>query len=352
MYELNEKLKKIDAYDPIEGNYKIRLDANESCFNINEMFGDKIAEAVKKISLNRYPDPMAQGAVKAFAELYNVPEDYVTAGNGSDELISILCSSFLEKGDKVLTLSPDFSMYAFYSGLFELEVEALRKEDNFRINVSNVIDYCNNNGVKALVFSNPCNPTSLGLKREDVIKLVRSVCCLVIVDEAYMDFWDQSILDEVKNYDNLVILKTCSKSIGLAAIRFGFAVAQPKITTALRAVKSPYNTDSISQAITEAVLSEKDTLKKLCDDIVQSRIELQEACSELVKKYIKLEKVYDSVTNFVFIKTKYAKEIHEKLLEQSIAVRGFTGYIRISAGTKEENAAVIAALDNILEEME
>ena len=181
MYELNEKLKKIEAYDPIEGNYKIRLDANESCYNINEMFGDKIAEAVKKISLNRYPDPMAQGAVKAFAELYNIPEDYITAGNGSDELISILCSSFLEKGDKVLTLSPDFSMYAFYSGLFELEVETLRKEDTLRINVSSVIEYCNNNNIKALIFSNPCNPTSLGLKREDVIKLVRSVCCLVIV---------------------------------------------------------------------------------------------------------------------------------------------------------------------------
>ena len=316
MYELNNKLKKIEAYDPIEGNYKIRLDANESCFNVNELFGDKIADAVKNTNINRYPDPMAKKAVKAFAELYNVPEDCITAGNGSDELISVICGSFLEKGDKVLTISPDFSMYAFYSEIYELDVETMRKEDTLKINVSNVIDYCNNNDIKALIFSNPCNPTSLGVKRDDVIKLVKSVCCLVIVDEAYMDFWDQSILDEIGNYDNLIILKTCSKAIGLAAIRFGFAVASPTITKALRAVKSPYNTDTISQTIAAAVLSEKDTFEKMRFEIIESRKELQMKIEELAAKYVRLEKVYDSVTNFVFVKTNYAKEIHSKLLER------------------------------------
>lgn len=348
MYELNDKLKKIEAYDPIEGSYNIRLDANESCFNINDVLGDRISEAIKKVALNRYPDPMAKGAVKAFSELYNVPEKYITAGNGSDELISIICGSFLEKKDKVLTLSPDFSMYAFYSGLYELKVETMHKDGSLKINVADVIEYCNNNDIKAVIFSNPCNPTSLGLKREDVIKLIKSVCCLVIVDEAYMDFWDQSILDEVGNYDNLIILKTCSKAWGLAAIRFGFAAASEKITGALRAVKSPYNTDSVSQAVTELVLSEKELLNDYCAKIVESRKELQSALEKLAEKYTVFERVYDSVTNFIFIKTSAAKEIHSKLLEKSIAIRCMGTYIRISAGTKEENAAVIAALEDIL----
>lgn len=348
MYELNNKLKKIEAYDPIEGNYKIRLDANESCFNINEKFGDKIAEAVKGLSLNRYPDPAASAVNKAFAELYGISEKLVTAGNGSDELISIICGCFLEKQDKVLTLSPDFSMYAFYSELYELQVVSMPKGDDLRIDVSKVIEYCNNNEIKAVIFSNPCNPTSLGLKKEDVIRLVKGVSCLVIVDEAYMDFWDQSILDRVEEFDNLIILKTCSKAVGMAAIRLGFAVATPKITNALRAVKSPYNTDTISQTIGRIILSEKDTLQKFRDEIVESRKELQEAVNELALKYTKFEKVYDSVANFVFIKTSAAKEIHEKLLERSIAVRYMGGYIRITAGSKEENKAVISALDEIL----
>lgn len=352
MYELNSKLKKLEPYDPIEGDYKIRLDANESYYNINEKLGEKISQEISKLSLNRYPDPMAFGAIKAFADYYNVPEKYVTAGNGSDELISIITSCFLEKDDKILTLSPDFSMYAFYSSMYELKVEAMPKEASLQISIPKVIEYCNNNDIKAVIFSNPCNPTSLGVTKQDIIKLVKNVFCLVIVDEAYMDFWDQSVLDEIENYDNLIILKTCSKAMGLAGIRLGFAVAGETITTALRSVKSPYNTDSISQTICKTVLSEKELLKSLCSDIVESRKSLQADIVTLSKKYTKLEKVYDSVTNFVFIKTAYAKEIYEKLLEKSIAIRYMGNYIRITAGNEEENAAVIKALNEILADME
>ena len=351
MYELNSKLKRIEPYDPIEGDYKIRLDANESFYNINDTFGDKIAEEIKKISLNRYPDPVASKAVKAFSEYYDVPEEYVTAGNGSDELISIIAGCFLEKGDKILTLSPDFSMYAFYGSLYELNVETMPKEPNLQINIPKVISYCNNNKIKAVIFSNPCNPTSLGVTRQEIIRLIKNVLCLVIIDEAYMDFWDQSILDEIGNYDNLIILKTCSKAMGLAGIRMGFAVAGETITTALRSVKSPYNTDSISQAVCSAVLSEKDTLKRFCGEIVENNKYLYEKILELSKEYTKLEKVYESVTNFVFIKTAIAKEIYEKLLERSIAVRYMGSYIRITAGSESENNEVISALTEILAEL-
>lgn len=352
MYELNSKLKKVEPYDPVEGQYKIRLDANESYFNINEILGDKIAEEIKKVDMNRYPDPLATPAVKAFSDYYGVPEKYVTAANGSDELISIITSCFLEKGDKILTLSPDFSMYAFYGSLYELNVESLPKESSLQISIPKVISYCNNNKIKAVIFSNPCNPTSLGVTKQDIIKLVKNVFCLVIVDEAYMDFWDQSVLDEIGNYDNLIILKTCSKSMGMAGIRVGFAVAGETITTALRSVKSPYNTDTISQVICKTVLGEKETLDRFCAEIVESRKSLQEEILALSKKYVKLEKVYDSVTNFVFIKTSLSKEIYEKLLERSISIRYMGSYIRITAGSPEENAAVVSAIDEILGAME
>ena len=352
MYELNSKLKRIEAYDPSEAKYDIRLDANESFFNINEELGEKISNAIKKLDLNRYPDPMATEVVEAFAKLYNVPKEFVTAGNGSDELISIISSTFLEKDDKILALSPDFSMYAFYASLYELKVETLPKTDNLQINIQKVIEYCNNNSIKAVIFSNPCNPTSIGISREDVIKLIKNVFCLVIVDEAYMDFWDQSVLDQVSEYDNLIVLKTCSKSIGLAAIRLGFAVAGEKITTALKAVKSPYNTDTISQTIGTIILSEKELLQQHCNDIVESRKALQQQITELSKKYNRFDKVYESVTNFVFIKTSIGKIIYEKLLEKSISIRFMGNYIRITAGTEKENTAVIKAIDEILSELD
>ena len=109
-YELNKKLKGIEPYSPINENYAVRLDANESCFNIGDKLGDVIADAVRNIDFNRYPDSAAELVTKGFAGFYGISPEKCTAGNGSDELISIILGAFLEKGDTVLTLSPDFSL--------------------------------------------------------------------------------------------------------------------------------------------------------------------------------------------------------------------------------------------------
>lgn len=347
-YNLTGKLQKISPYNPIEGDYKIRLDANESYINVNETLNNKITDAVSKVLFNRYPDPFAVKVCEAFADLYDIPKDNVTAGNGSDELISILSSCFFEKEDAVLTIEPDFSMYAFYSSLYELTPHKLQKNENLEISVDTIIDYCNSKKMKAVIFSNPCNPTSLGICREDVIRLIESVKCLVIVDEAYMDFWDQSVINLTDKYDNLIVLKTCSKAIGLASIRMGFAVACKKITDMLRTVKSPYNTDAVSQALSVAVLTEKDMLRKNASEIIRNKDSLLKEINSICKDNNKIDKVYDSVTNFVFIKTSFAKDIQQKLQNKSISVRCFDGYLRINTGSADENRIVIGALKEIL----
>ncbi len=350
MYELNKKLKDLIPYDPITGNYDVRVDANESPYDLDEGTKDKIKSALDNILFNRYPDPMAKGAIKAFADLYAVNPDFVTASNGSDELISIISSTFLETGDRVVTLSHDFSMYAFYGSIYETEALVFEKEEDLTIDVNKLIRFCNESKAKMLIFSNPCNPTSLGLDRDDVEKLLRCIdsSCLVVLDEAYMDFWSESMLEDVEEYDNLIILKTCSKALGLAGIRLGFAVAGKKITTALRAVKSPYNTDTVSQTIGEIVLKEKEMLSERLAKIIAGRNDLYVAISFLAQSSDKISEVYKTVTNFVFVKTDYATEIYEKMLEKSIAIRKFNGFIRISTGTEEENARIINALKEIL----
>lgn len=350
-YKLNKKLSDLTPYDPIEGDYKVRLDANESFFNINKVISTKIADAIAKIELNRYPDPYAVSVVKAFADYYEINKEYVTAGNGSDELISIITSCFLETGDKLLTLTPDFSMYAFYGSLYELEVESFPKDDDLTINIDNLIDYCNNNNIKMLIFSNPCNPTSLGITSDEALKLVRSVKCLVVLDEAYMDFWNQSIIEHIGEFDNLIILKTCSKAIGMAAIRLGFAVAGTTITKALKAAKSPYNTDAISQTLGELVFLEKAILKTALSDIIEQRNLLYSSFKLLSERYKKLEFIYETKTNFLFIKTSFAKELFDLLLKESIAVRMFNGYLRITAGNANENIKLVDAMENALQQL-
>ncbi len=345
-YRLNKKLADLVPYDPIKGTYRIRLDANESCFNLSEQLKNRINKRISALDFNRYPDCLSKEPINAFSALYNVPTEYITAGNGSDELISIISSCFFESGDTIVTVSNDFSMYEFYAQLYELNVETYQKESDLSINADKLIAFCKEKNARGLIFSNPCNPTSLGLNRDDVRKIITALDgCLVILDEAYMDFWNQSILDEVGKYDNLIILKTCSKAIGLAAVRFGFAVADKTITNALTAAKSPYNNDSVAQAIVSEILSEKQYLEECRNVIIENTAKLYSEIKAIDEKYNCFEKIYEPCTNFVYIKTDKFKEIYEFMLENSIAVRKFNGYLRITAGTAEENAEFIAVLD-------
>lgn len=341
MYKFAGKLETMEPYDPIQGEYEIRLDANESFIKTDY---ESIVQGLRSVDLNRYPDPYAKKLIRTYCDYYGVDNNLVTAGNGSDELISIITACFLQKKDKVLCFSPDFSMYAFYSVLYELEVIAAPKRSDLTIDVDEAIDKINSENIKAVLFSNPCNPTSLGLKKNDVIRLIRSVNALVVLDEAYMDFWDESesLIKETEEFDNLIVLRTCSKALGMAAIRLGFAISNKKITEKLRAVKSPYNVNTMTQSVAEYLLCDKQAVTERIRLCKASRAELYNGLTSLNAPFF--EYIYPSVTNFVFIKTSRAKEIFDFLLTKSIAVRCMGNYLRITAGSKEENKAVLDAL--------
>lgn len=340
-YTLNAKIKDLVPYEPISGEYNIRLDANESFLPVPEEVLAEIENAVKTTAFNRYPDPLAQKVCAQFAAYYGVDADFVTAGNGSDELISILLSAFAMRGDTILTLDPDFSMYSFYASISEAQCITIDKGESLRIDVDNLIQTANEKNAKIILFSNPCNPTSLGLEREDVRKIIRSVNALVVLDEAYMDFWDQSLLQEVSEYDNLIILRTCSKAFGMAAIRLGFAVANPTLTRAIRAVKSPYNVNSVTQEIGAAILSHGDKLKKATARIIESRKELYAKLKAIEALYPDKMKPFDSCTNFVLLRLQDAKGIFQELLQDGIAIRFMGNYVRVTAGSEEENQTFI-----------
>ncbi|MCR4761798.1 MAG: aminotransferase class I/II-fold pyridoxal phosphate-dependent enzyme [Oscillospiraceae bacterium] len=349
MFKLPDKVTQLKPYDPITGSYAVRLDANESYFDLPQVLKDKIADQIEQIDFNRYPDPIATEVIEAFAAYYSLSPDCVTAGNGSDEIITLLLNTFMEKGQKLVTVSPDFSMYGVYAELAEIEVMTVQKKENLQIDTDALIAACKE--ANAVVFSNPCNPTSLGMPRADVVRLIEAVPdCMVIVDEAYMDFWDESVLDLINKYPNLIVLRTCSKAIGLAAARMGFAVMDPYKTGLLRAAKSPYNCDAISQKICATVLKEQTLLQHCRDEIIVQTQRLYTAITELSQRYPDLlETVYAPRTNFVFVKTAYAREIFEQLQKAGIAVRCFPHGLRICAGTRREQTLLISELDRILQ---
>lgn len=350
MFQLNDKVKNLTPYEPISGTYEIRLDANESFLTVPEEIENEMVTALKNTALNRYPDPMATKLVEGFSKYFGVNPECVTAGNGSDEIISVIMNAFLQKGDKILTLEPDFSMYRFYAEIAECESVKYQKNDNLDVNIDDVISLANAENVRIVIFSNPCNPTSRIVTKDDVRKLIKSTDALVVLDEAYMDFAeDESLLGEFENYDNLIILKTCSKALGSAALRLGFAVANKTLTNVIRAVKSPYNVNSVSQSLGEVLFSHPDYIDNCIKAVVNSRKELYSAILEI--KSDKIEKTYETHTNFVFMKVKNAKQVFEKMKENSIIIRNMGDYLRITAGTKYENEKMLETFKKVLEEV-
>lgn len=351
-YQLNQKIRDLVPYEPISGTYDIRLDANESYFALPEQAYEKALKAALSVPLNRYPDPAATELVRAFSAYYRVDPAYVTAGNGSDELISLIVSAFFEPEDELVTVVPDFSMYQFYAEVNGVKTTAFPKKEDLTLDTARLAAYLKSGGVRGVIFSNPCNPTSLCLSRRHVLQMIREVPdCLFVVDEAYMDFAEESILSAAHEYPNLIVLRTCSKAIGLAGLRLGFAVAGETITKALRAVKSPYNVNALSQSVGTAILSDPMYLIRCNEQIVSAREALYKGLLKLHAKYRAFDEVYEPATNFVFVKSKFAKEIYEKLLSRSIAVRFMGGYLRITAGTKEEHKALFSALEEIAKEL-
>ncbi len=348
MYTLNKKIINLVPYEPISGTYDIRLDANECPDNLPEFIREEIKAEIDKLAFNRYPDPMATSVVEAFASYYSINPALVTAGNGSDELIFLIEAAFLEKGDKMLVVSPDFSMYNFYSSICEVECETFVKNDNLDIDVDALIEKVNSDGIKLLMFSNPCNPTGRGITADEARRLVTSVDALVILDEAYMDFWDQSLLSEVEKYSNLIVFRTASKAVGSAALRLGFAVANETISRAVKAVKSPYNVNSFSQAAGAVIFKNKEYLQNRQKTIVKNRETLYNGLMELGKVQEDFTPI-ESVANFVFVRTSQAEKIFAYLKSKSIVVRLMGSYLRITAGTGQEVEQVLNSIREYFE---
>ncbi len=344
---ISERAKKLAPYNPSENKYKIKLDSNESYIKIPKQILD-YNKCLDDVELNRYPDPLCKSLCNAFGNFINIKGEKIVAGNGSDEIISLLFPSFLNPGDNVITFSPDFSMYSFYCDIAGMNNIVLDSDDKFNINIENVISISEQKNIKMIIFSNPCNPSGNIISHKNIEKILSSVKALVVVDEAYMDFADESVIDLIDKYSNLIVLKTCSKAIAMAGIRLGFAIGNEKLISVIRKVKSPFNVNSVTATIGERVLKEKnfisDSIKKIKENTIYLEKKLKEFESD---KFI----IYNTNTNFVLIKAIDAEKIYNYLLDNDICVRFMMkNYLRITAGTIEEINIFINSLKNFFKE--
>lgn len=343
-YQLPEKLLKLRGYKPA-AVCDTKLNANESFIQLPDAIRHDIAKQIWDMEYNRYPDPTAKKLCQKFGKYFGISDELITAANGSDELLFLLVTCFLNAGDCLMLVEPDFEMYEVYAELAEVKVIKHRKNKKLQIEAEPLIADAKKQQAKMIIFSNPCNPTSLLESRETVLKIVNELDnVLIVVDEAYMDFANGSVLGEVENVPNLIVLKTLSKAFGLAAVRLGFAVSNKTITNALRTTKSPYNVNAISQIIGTVVLDYPEYIQSCIRMIKGSRDDLYRRIRDLQKGIPDIQEVQNSNTNFVYLQVENAAKVYESLQMKSVAIRLLGDYLRISAGTKAENDTALRAL--------
>lgn len=348
MYDLPKRLKGLEPYAPVMGEFPVRLDANESFLPTPDWLREEIVQAVRGLPFHRYPDPLCTALREKFAAFFGAKPELVTAGNGSDELIGLIVNSFLEPGETMAMVRPDFSMYSIYAKMAGVPTAVYEKAPgSLELDADGLIAFVKENNARLLMFSNPCNPTSQAAAMADMIKIVESLDCLVVADEAYMDFSEGSILELAEKYDNLIVLKTCSK-IGMAGIRLGFAVANPTLTRVLQAVRSPYNVNSMTQAAGCVWFSHGEYIRECVEQIKISRDALCGKLKTLAEQKKGILQVLPSSANFVFLRMADAGGVFEALGKRGVAVRLMGEYLRITAGSETENQQLLTLLDELL----
>ena len=350
MSDWRDNLRRVEPYVPGEQpNEKdmVKLNTNENPYPPSP----KVLQAMNDFdidTLRLYPDPNSQLLVDAIAKRYDVDSDQVFVGVGSDDVLAIAFMTFFNGKKPVLFPDITYSFYNVWAELFNIPYERPALDENFNIVAE---DYYKENG--GVIIANPNAPTGIEQNEaflRDVIEHNQDV--VVIIDEAYVDFCDYSALDLIKEYDNVVVVQTYSKSRSMAGMRIGYAMGSTELIKAMNDVRYSYNSypmTRLSVALGVAALEDEEYFQETKQKIIDTR--------EWTKKELKrLGFTFgDSKTNFIFAKheTVHANEIFTKLREKHIYVRHFNderidNYLRISIGTQEEMEYFISEVEKLV----
>ena len=323
----------VPGLQPADGEDWVKLNTNESPFPPAAGVAAAVAEQVQLLPL--YPDP-AQGALRqALSEVFDVTADQVVGGNGADEVLAMAVRAFVPRGGRAAYLEPSYTLVPKLLAINEVEGEEHAYADGYRC------PRRSSSRTPTLKFVvNPNSPTGTLLPLEDIAELCRRSTGVVVLDEAYVDFSPRSGLEILDQHPNLLLVRSMSKSYGLAGLRVGFAIGSPELVADLWAVKDICNLGRLPLAAATAALGDRDDWRQNVEQAVGNRERLRE---ELEARGWD---VLPSGANFVFaIPPAPAIDVYNQLRERRVLVRHFPRPavehgLRISIGTAEQNQAL------------
>lgn len=345
-----ENIRKVVPYVPgeqpkVEGKL-IKLNTNENPYPPSP----KATLAAQRMDMDKYrlyPDPAASKLVTALAREYGVDDNQVFVGVGSDDVIAMSFLTFFNSDKPILFPDVSYSFYEVWADLYHIPYERPALDEDFNIVPE---DYCRENG--GIIFPNPNAPTGVYMPLDSVKKILdANQDVIVMVDEAYIDFGGESALALINDYDNLLVIRTYSKSRSMAGLRIGYAIGNSELIAALNDVKYSYNSYTMNMAAIElgaAVLEDKQYFEDTVAKIVNTRENAKKRLRELGFTFT------DSRTNFIFAKPSKVRavELFDELKKRNIYVRYFNAprvneYLRITIGTDEEMEHFYEAVEEI-----
>ena len=322
----------------------IRLNANENPFGTSA----EVAGSLRDLALHVYPDRNQRRVREALSSYTGQPFERVLAGAGGDELIDLLIRLFLESGERALDCDPTFGMYSFCARISDARVVSIPRGERWEIDVD-AIDRAADEHTKIVFIASPNNPTGNSLPEADARRLLRTGM-IVVADETYHEFAGYTLAPLLREYENLVIVRSLSKWAGIAGLRVGYMLASPVIVSHLIDIKQPYNISVAAEAAVLAALGSTAPLLTNVRVLVEQRKRMEHAIDD-----IDGVSYYPSSGNFLLCRfdRRDAKSVYEDLARRGLFVRYFShprlqDSLRISAGTPDETGRLIEGLRQVV----
>jgi len=346
-YEFEDPMEVQAQKLGVSPEHVLRMNLNENPYGPSP----RVAEALAGFKdYNRYTDPIQREARAALSEYVGFGPEHIVAGAGADELIDLSMRMFLDLGDSVINCTPTFGMYAFNTRVCGGQVVTMPRDADFDVDVEAVAGAARS-GAKMLIFASPNNPTGNLTSGERVRRLLE-LEIIVIVDETYHEFSGRSIVSLVREYPNLIVLRSFSKWAGLAGLRVGFGVMDPEVAERMLTMKPPYNLSKAAELAMLASLDDREFLLAKAHSIAAERDRMRAMLSKVPGV-----KPWPGHANFVLCQLPegMGKRVYDGLLRKGIFIRRYSDsrlrdFIRITAGVPEHTDAVVKALQQVMEE--
>lgn len=346
---IRSDIRAISAYHVPPSAGLIKLDAMENPYTWPPELIEAWLQTMQHTAVNRYPDPSGGKLVERIREVMNVPEGQgVLLGNGSDELIQMLAMAVADPERSVLAPEPGFVMYRMIAGFVGMRYHGVDlKQDDFSLDLDAMLETINQHQPALIFLAYPNNPTGNLWDRAAIEEIVEAAEGLVIIDEAYSPFADDSFLPDLGRWPNLLVMRTFSK-LGLAGLRLGYLCGPEELLSEFDKIRLPYNINTLTQLTANVALSHIEVFEEQASRIKTSRAKLANALAALPGL-----QVYPSRANFLLLRTSQgdADRLFRGLLDAGILIKNLSpagklleDCLRVTVGTEEENQRLIDAL--------